>query len=902
MAKLSDLVTAQIDISQEQLDKLESINVTDVIEGNNVIIENLANDVKRIGLSGNVWTDGTPSSVILNKLEDSVSETELTNDIVLKLDSISSITNQLNLLDSVAIKSNQSGTINGELTVTGTLSAGSFDAGSLTGEVPLSTIPDDIPASKLEDHTLTTVNFPQVGDFEYNPLAVYIGGMAPVYSFNEDDFFVMQMSSIPTTYTIDLASNVMRNDSNQTISGDLTVTGNLNVSGDTVQVDSQLTTTDRILNMNDGETGAGVTNDFSGIVIDRGTEVNYEFGYNEATKDFELGKEGDRQSVATRETNPTDNGYAQWDSTDRMFKAVLPSSSVDSSSTTTLANSAAVKAVNDQVQTKLESSTTLSNGTGITITGTLGEGSEISFNTTWGDNRYLGSVDASRLPNDVAFIGSGSGQVRTNASLELNYYDKTEVDNIVSGLEAGSYFFGDADTTLELTEGNAVRWLTPPDENLQIFTQPAGDDIDIFITLNNEINIDAIESNNFLIKDTGGDPRLEVSSEITAWKRLNIVNGLFVNGVIVDEPRISNTGISFDDDDGVLGNQPIISVEGGSNILFGVTRTQGVYSKHGFWVGSYEGSDGSRIGGSEVHHDGNSDRFDDSGDYSDLRARATTANDVGLGNVANVNTTNAENISSGRFSVDRLPLTITDVVLDRISFSGGIDVVEISSTPATYEIFLEEPFDPESYYSKTESDDRYYTQAEVDQIISGITGDPVATIKPYAANPTNAPEGYLYCRGQAVSRSTYSDLFDAIGTTYGAGNGSTTFNVPDLRGEFLRGFDAGRDVDSGRVFGSFQDHQIEKHIHYTGVQTNRDGGINNSYTRAGYINGNPLSANQRAGSTSSISDPGNGVTSEPVTTGQAVQAANPVSGPNSAANTGEETRPRNIAINYIIKT
>jgi phage-related tail fiber protein len=47
-------------------------------------------------------------------------------------------------------------------------------------------------------------------------------------------------------------------------------------------------------------------------------------------------------------------------------------------------------------------------------------------------------------------------------------------------------------------------------------------------------------------------------------------------------------------------------------------------------------------------------------------------------------------------------------------------------------------------------------------------------------------------------------LFSAIGTTFGAGNGSTTFNVPELRGEFIRNWDDGRGVDSGRAFGSFQ--------------------------------------------------------------------------------------------------
>ncbi len=69
---------------------------------------------------------------------------------------------------------------------------------------------------------------------------------------------------------------------------------------------------------------------------------------------------------------------------------------------------------------------------------------------------------------------------------------------------------------------------------------------------------------------------------------------------------------------------------------------------------------------------------------------------------------------------------------------------------------------------------------------------------------STAPAGWLKANGAAVSRSVYSDLFNAIGTTFGAGNGSTTFNLPDYRGEFLRGWDDGRGVDSGRAFGSAQ--------------------------------------------------------------------------------------------------
>jgi hypothetical protein len=72
------------------------------------------------------------------------------------------------------------------------------------------------------------------------------------------------------------------------------------------------------------------------------------------------------------------------------------------------------------------------------------------------------------------------------------------------------------------------------------------------------------------------------------------------------------------------------------------------------------------------------------------------------------------------------------------------------------------------------------------------------------ANPATSIKGWLYCLGQNVSRTTYYDLFTVIGTTFGAGDGSTTFRLPDFRGEFIRGWDDTRGVDPGRQFGSVQ--------------------------------------------------------------------------------------------------
>lgn len=71
---------------------------------------------------------------------------------------------------------------------------------------------------------------------------------------------------------------------------------------------------------------------------------------------------------------------------------------------------------------------------------------------------------------------------------------------------------------------------------------------------------------------------------------------------------------------------------------------------------------------------------------------------------------------------------------------------------------------------------------------------PVGSILPIAS--MNVPAGFIECDGRAINRITYSDLFAEIGTVWGIGDGVNTFNVPDLRGEFLRGWDHGRFVDN----------------------------------------------------------------------------------------------------------
>ena len=65
-----------------------------------------------------------------------------------------------------------------------------------------------------------------------------------------------------------------------------------------------------------------------------------------------------------------------------------------------------------------------------------------------------------------------------------------------------------------------------------------------------------------------------------------------------------------------------------------------------------------------------------------------------------------------------------------------------------------------------------------------------------SASDWRATNRWLICDGSAISRTTYSDLFLVVGTTWGVGDGSSTFNLPDLRGEFLRGVDNGQGNDS----------------------------------------------------------------------------------------------------------
>lgn len=191
---------------------------------------------------------------------------------------------------------------------------------------------------------------------------------------------------------------------------------------------------------------------------------------------------------------------------------------------------------------------------------------------------------------------------------------------------------------------------------------------------------------------------------------------------------------------------------------------------------------------------------------------------------------------------------------------------------------------------------------------------PVASLVYMAVN--TVPAGWLKANGATVSRTTYAALFAVIGTTYGAGDGSTTFKLPDYRGYFLRAWDDGRGVDAGRAFASTQSSQNlshnhggatgsqsanhihygttdsanTNHIHYTPVVTGISGGVAGIQSSA--FNGNGSSTGQYM--------PTGGISANhqhAFATGGA--ASDHYHGIPSAG--GTEARPQNIAVNVLIK-
>jgi len=168
------------------------------------------------------------------------------------------------------------------------------------------------------------------------------------------------------------------------------------------------------------------------------------------------------------------------------------------------------------------------------------------------------------------------------------------------------------------------------------------------------------------------------------------------------------------------------------------------------------------------------------------------------------------------------------------------------------------------------------TAAEINDL-AGKTSPLVPTGAIMAWTTNTAPTGWLKANGAAVSRTTYAALFAVISTTFGVGDGSTTFNLPDLRGEFLRGWDDSRGVDSGRTIGSAQTSANLSHQHVDGVIANPD-----TVAGGGYAYGTTTGAAHTNAYTRVI------------VSSTTTHALTSLSG-------GTEARPRNIALLACIK-
>ena len=209
-------------------------------------------------------------------------------------------------------------------------------------------------------------------------------------------------------------------------------------------------------------------------------------------------------------------------------------------------------------------------------------------------------------------------------------------------------------------------------------------------------------------------------------------------------------------------------------------------------------------------------------------------------NVANTTAVEAKELAGTKASASRVPYTAD---LDTITVSGMYgQMYNVNATSerhypvqkagsllampsayntdeelASHQIYI--PFDEDAIWRRNKryggawSEWSKLTVSPSELTAALGSAVPSGTVMYFAGR--TAPAGWLKANGAAISRTTYASLFEAIGTTYGAGDGRTTFNLPDLRGEFIRGWDDGRNVDRGRAFGSAQADELKAHRHKT---------------------------------------------------------------------------------------
>ena len=217
-------------------------------------------------------------------------------------------------------------------------------------------------------------------------------------------------------------------------------------------------------------------------------------------------------------------------------------------------------------------------------------------------------------------------------------------------------------------------------------------------------------------------------------------------------------------------------------------------------------------------------------------------------------------------------LQITNAALTYLSLAGGTLTGNLTLTgdPTTTNM----------------ASNKGYVDAQIAAIPTAADLTPAGTVI-YSARST-APTGYIKANGAAISRSTFSVLFAAIGTQYGVGNGSTTFNIPDLRGEFIRGWSDGHTVDSGRTLGSNQGSANLLHNH-----TLVGGGVSGSFVTS-------VTFNKRDNAVPNSPDEVDVLNTQ--TSISAPTSSPGYTRPTANNRGGTESRPRNVSLLACIKT
>jgi microcystin-dependent protein len=197
--------------------------------------------------------------------------------------------------------------------------------------------------------------------------------------------------------------------------------------------------------------------------------------------------------------------------------------------------------------------------------------------------------------------------------------------------------------------------------------------------------------------------------------------------------------------------------------------------------------------------------------------------------------------------------------------------------------------------------DPTYQGAEHIRMVKTCLQNPESSFVPPGVVHTYAgatcPPGYLFCHGQSLSRTTYAALFAAIGTAYGSVD-ANSFNAPELRGYFIRGVNtSGAGIDYGRSLGNVQTDALISHSH----------DASHSHTASQAAHTHTFTYDYNVATTPNFLGAGSayGQDTQTTTTGSATPAVTvnaasvTTSGPSTGVST--ETRPYNVAMNYIIK-